>query len=209
MIVLRHQSGFTLLEMIVAMALSALVSMIGAMALGAGADFYARSGLRQHSHADMRAAERTLRTEWESRGSSVVLTPDGVEFDTTTPVTSMPLPGAARIRYQCQPDQKGRFTLTSQTLPAVGEFGRPTSAGAARVRANAGPDGGAQESPVVAGLTECGFAALQNRTDNAGRVTSAWVESWSSKERSPQLLRVKLVGELGDMPSMVFVARRK
>lgn len=207
MTVRRHQGGFTLLEMIVAMALSALVSMIGAMALSAGADFYARSGLRQHSHADMRAAERTLRTEWESRGSSVALTPDGVEFDSTTPVASMPLPGIARIRYQCQLDPNGRFTLTSQTLPATGLLGQSMSAGVARGKAKSEVDAVVHESTVAAGLTECGFAALQKSTDNAGRVTSAWVENWSSKERSPQLLRVKLIGELGEMPSMVFVAR--
>ena len=198
----RHQRGFTLLEMIVAMALSALVSLIGAMALGAGADFYARSGLRQHSHADIRAAERTMRIEWETRGSSIALAPDAIEFDTTTPVTMLTTPGVATIRYQCLSDGDGRFKLVSETKPLAPDPGRSAPAGSAN-----GP-GTPVAQVLITGLTACGFAALQNRVDQAGRVSTAWVDSWSSKDRSPQLMRVKLTGQFGDMPSMVFVAMR-
>ena len=84
----QSQGGFTLLEMVVALALSALVSLIGAMALGAGADFYTRSELRLRNHADLRATERLLRVEWASRTGNVQLTADAVEFDTATPVSS-------------------------------------------------------------------------------------------------------------------------
>jgi len=198
----RQQTGFTLLEMIVAMALSALVALIGATALGAGADFYARSGLRLHSHADIRAAERAMRTEWETRGSSVSLTADVIEFDTSTPVMRLPNPGVVSIRYQCQPDGEGRFKLVSENRPVVADPGRSARAGSAN-----GQDPGAVQT-LVAGLTECSFSALQNRVDEAGRASTAWVDTWSSRDRSPQLLRVKLAGQFGDIPSMVFVAMR-
>lgn len=200
----RHQTGFTLLEMIVAMALSALVALIGATALGAGADFYARSGLRLHSHADIRATERTMRIEWETRGSSITMASDVIEFDTTTPVTMLATPSVATIRYQCQSDGDGRFKLVSETKPLMADPGRSDPADSAN-----GPGPGTRMPQIlVTGLTECGFSALQNRVDQAGRVSTAWVDSWSSKDRSPQLMRLKLTGRFGDMPSMVFVAMR-
>ena len=199
----RHM-GFTLLEMIVAMALSALVALIGATALGAGADFYARSGLRLHSHADIRAAERAMRTEWETRGSSVSLAADVIEFDTATPVMMLSNPGVVNVRYQCQTDGEGHFKLVSETKPEVADPGPSARAGSAN-----GPGPGVRKARIlVSGLTECSFSALQNRVDAAGRTTTAWVDSWSSRDRSPQLMRVRLAGQFGDMPYMVFVAMR-
>lgn len=188
---LRFQSGFTLLEMMVAMALSALVSLIGAMALAAGADFYARSGLRQHSHDSLRAVERTMRLEWESRGSEVILRKDSIEFVTVTPVSASTATAIARVRYHCQRDAGDRFTLMGHVLPSVGTDQQEEAAGEA----------------MLAALTVCEFSALQNRTDDKGRVTSVWVPSWSGRDAPPRLMRAKLLGQHGDIPAMVFVAR--
>jgi prepilin-type N-terminal cleavage/methylation domain-containing protein len=196
---LHVQSGFTLLEMIVALTLSALVALIGALALGAGADFHARSTQRQQSGSALRAIERALRTEWESRAKSVSLTSGGIEFDTATPVASGLMPGIARVTYQCEGAPDGRFKLTSRTTPAPGASGQTVNPSDAQVKVDV----------WETGLTQCAFSVLQSRKDDRGRDMSAWVRSWSASDQPPQLMRAELTGDLGDLPALVFVARRE
>lgn len=189
--------------MIVAIALSALVSLIGAMALGASTDFYARSGTRLQGRADMRSAERMLQIEWESRSGKVVLTGDALEFMTTTSVGMLPLPGVARVRYQCQPGEDEKITLTNEVLPLPAPAGAPPEPVATANAASV-----ARVEPLVAGLSACAIEALRRVTDSKGRTTQVWVRQWSDKEDPPQLIRLQVLGDWGETPAAVFVARK-
>lgn len=205
----KAQSGFTLLEMIVAMVLSALVSMIGAMALGAGADFYARSGLRQHSYADLKAAERSLRTEWEARGATVALTPTTLEFDTTTPASVRALPGLTSVRYRCEEAGGGRFQLERQVKAVDAQWRSPETTDRANGLQSADRTQPMGPEVMSSALRGCGFAALSSKLSANGQSQPSWVDLWNAKDAPPQLLRLQLDSDLGALPAMVFVARKR
>ena len=56
-----QQTGFTLLELVVALAISALVALMGASAMSMALDFYQRNAQRSTARESIRAAERILR----------------------------------------------------------------------------------------------------------------------------------------------------
>ena len=207
---LQSQAGFTLLEMVVALALSSLVSLIGAMALAAGADFYTRSELRLHSHADLRAAERSLRVEWESRTGNVQLTGDAVEFDTATPVSGAIPPGLARVRYSCLSNSGLGFVLVHKTI-RIDVDEKKNVAGAQTLKSPMGESDIASPKPVelLKGLSVCRFSALSSRPSGYGKKIPVWLESWNTKDLPPQLLRLKLMSASGELPHIVFVAQRQ
>jgi prepilin-type N-terminal cleavage/methylation domain-containing protein len=204
----QSQTGFTLLEMVVALALSALVSLIGAMALSAGADFYMRSELRLQNHVDLRATERSLRVEWESRTGNVQLTGDAVEFDTATPVSSVFPPGVARVRYSCQPNGGLRTMLVHRTIRIVDDD-KGGGVGAKASKSPMGESDTVSPKPVelLKGLSVCKISALSSQPSLSGKNVPVWLESWNAKDLPPRLLRLKLVSASGELPHIVFVAQ--
>ena len=239
----RHQQnrrvncarGFTLLELIVALALSALVSLIGAMALGAGADFYSRHQQRLAQHADVKAAQRMLRVEWQARAKWVQVHSDSLEFDTTVPTSNPPQLGLGRVRYRCILGADGRFGLTREAGAGVGNpiggasvgpvqaasastgsavaaglaaaaLGTGGSAAAAQATSAAGPL--SEPEMLLGGLSICAFSALQMDENAKGKAPVRWVSDWLATNQPPRLVRVKWVGDGGDLPHTVFVAVR-
>lgn len=187
------QHGFTLLEMIVALALSALVAMIGAMALNGSIDSYTRSNVRRHSHEQLQATERALRLEWGNRGRSKVLLADNrIEFDANTPVLTTVRIGVARVRYRCEREENGNLRLRSEIItPQKAE---------------------SKTEPItetwMSGLKECEITALQRSTDDKGKASAQWVKVWSDKVAPPELIRLHVQGDWGPLPPMVFLTRK-
>ena len=62
--------------------------------------------------------------------------------------------------------------------------------------------------PLVVGLSACAIEALRRVTDSKGRTTQVWVRQWSDKEAPPELIRLQLLGDWGETPAAVFVARK-
>ena len=92
----RHRArGFTLLELIVALALSSLVALVGTAGLSMASDFYARPQARNPAREAVRAAERILQHEWQGRGLRVYADATVLEFDTLHP---WQLPTSSRSR---------------------------------------------------------------------------------------------------------------
>ena len=99
----RRAGGFTLLELVVAMALSALLALLGAQALSMALDHMRRSQAEQREQEDTRAALRVFAREWAAREGRVSAQ-GGTElaFDTREPIF-LQLPGpVARVRYRCE-----------------------------------------------------------------------------------------------------------
>ena len=190
------QRGFSLLEMIVALALSSLVAMIGAMALNGSIDSFTRSNARRHNHEQFQATERALRVEWSNRGRSrVLLAENAIEFDANTPVLPAPRAGVARVRYACEKAEDGSLRLRSEIVspkPAA-------SAAASTVPAS---------ETWIGNLRECEITAFQRTISEKGQVSAQWVKTWSDKIAPPELIRLNVQGEWGRVPPMVFLIHK-
>lgn len=193
------QRGFSLLEMIVALALSSLVAMIGAMALNGSIDSFTRSNARRHNHEQFQATERALRVEWSNRGRSrVLLAENAIEFDANTPVLPAPRAGVARVRYACEKAEDGSLRLRSEIVSP-----KPAASEAAK-NGQAVP---ASET-WISNLRECEITAFQRSISEKGQVTAQWVKTWSDKIAPPELIRLNVQGEAGRVPPMVFLIHK-
>lgn len=206
MTALKHQAGFTLFELIVAMALSALIALMGAAALSAGADFYQRARLILKEREDLRAAERILRTEWQARQPGVEASSGrDLEFGTDRPVFMAPLPGmVGRVGYRCDSTEAGFFRLVHVA------WSQPPN--------EAAPGPGATptrpareillEEVLLDRLRTCDLSLLQP-AEGAGSVDAQpaqWVSTWRRELPPPKVLRLQAVGPRGDLPAMAFAA---
>ena len=194
---LPAQRGFTLLELIVALAIASLVALMGASALSGMLDFQHRSAQRSEAREEVRAAERIIRHEWAGRGAAVRSDGKALEFDTAHPLSEVTAPiAAARVRLACETSEDGVLELSHALLPAD----TPARPGAARPAW--------QDRRVLAtGLQACAFSFLTQVPEADGKTHPKWVTQWDGKTQAPQLMRLALSGLRADMPPMVFAAR--
>ncbi|MFN9471963.1 type II secretion system protein J [Acidovorax sp.] len=197
------QAGFTLLELMVALAISAVVAVIGASAMSTALDFYGRNGDRARSREEVRGAERILRHEWTTRGIAVKGSATTLEFDTLHPVMGTPgaAPAIARVEYACE-TAEGSSTMTLvhrvRTLP-------PATAANTTARP---PTPTLLDTQVLAsGLRMCAFSYLTRLPNREGKPIPTWLAKWEQLRQPPDLLRMGLSGVRDDMPALVYKAR--
>ncbi len=213
----RRQQGFTLLELIVALALSALVAMVGTVALSMSSDFYARNHARAQARESVRAVERILRHEWAGRGLRVDSDGAMLEFDTVHPLqlpagaTSLPPPlPLARVRYRCEPPPptavagRGGWSLVYQV------FALPPPATMRNLMDNTPPPKTESSTPTVLAsqLQVCAFSFLLQSVNAQGQPEPRWVKRWDPTQPPPALLRLALSGLHSDVPPVVYTAER-
>ena len=129
----EQQTGFTLLELIVALAISSLVAVIGAAAMSSALDFYHRNAYRSAAREDVRAVERTIRYEWATRSKAVRSDGSMLEFETLFPVTGRASSGStlAHVRYACETSPNEGIVLTHRVsslptgVPRIGQRPQP------------------------------------------------------------------------------------
>lgn len=192
------QAGFTLLELIVALAVSALVALVGASALSGMLDFQHRSARRSDARADVRAAERIVRHEWASRAGVVRTDGSFLEFDTLYPYGAGPAaPVLARVRLACMPAADDQLQLL-HSVSALPEVAAPGASA---------PAPQWQDGQVLAsGLRSCAFSLLAQVRQPDGRTQPRWQAQWEGPD-APQLMRLALSGLRADMPAQVYAAR--
>lgn len=197
----RKNAGFTLIELIIALAISALIAVIGSAALSAAMDFYQRSQQRGTLREDTRAAQRILRHEWAGRGPQIRSDGSMLEFVTAFPVLSQNTPAQTigRVRWTCTDTGKQGTTLVRQVwaMPLGQLPGKGDSAKAL------------EESTLATQLQSCSFSFLGKRVDKMGNPETYWVTSWDDKTPAPHLMRFFLSGLRDDMPAVVYEARTK
>lgn len=196
------EGGFTLLELMVALAISAVVALIGASAMSTALDAYGRNGERARSREEVRGAERILRHEWTTRGMAVKGSATTLEFDTLHPVmgTTGAGPAIARVEYACE-TAEGASTMALvhrvRTLP-------PAAASAtARPQAPTLLD----TQVLATGLRMCAFSYLTRLPNREGKPIPTWLAKWEQPRQPPDLLRMGLSGVRDDMPALVYKAR--
>ncbi|SDM30671.1 type II secretion system protein J (GspJ) [Oryzisolibacter propanilivorax] len=196
-------AGFTLLELIIALAIASLVALIGASALSGMLDFRQRSAQRADARADVRAAERVLRHEWAARGKAVRSDGRSLEFDTLHPIGTgggAAQPALAHVRLACEIAPSGALELLHfiRFLPLDGAA--PSTQGPPRW----------QDRQVLAtGLRSCAFSFLARLRGADGQEHTRWQTRWEENQPAPQLMRLALSGLREDMPPVVYTARSK
>lgn len=224
----RHQRGFTLFELLIAMTLSSAVVLIGAMGLSAAIDFQERALARMRDHEAQRAAQRTLRLEWEGRaGGAFVARAGWLEFDSARAIFPLPLAGVQRVRYRCEADAVGRLALTHELLvpppgataapagtatPGAGASGAGAPPAAAGNAATAARGSGQalqvrHREILLADLQRCELSYLALPEAPGTRDKPRWQQAWDAPS-PPRLMRLQLAGRRGELPPHVVVARQ-
>lgn len=199
------QGGFTLFELIIAMALSAVLALMGAAALSAGADFYGRARRLMKEHESFRATERILRHEWLGRGAKIQASQGAqLSFETSQVAFLEEVRGVSFVRYRCESQGDGGFRLLHEAyqLPL-------NLAGAGSGTESSTPPPKLLLSEVLLErLTQCGFSLLGAMHGPDGKITPAWLTNWDETTPAPLLLRLKATGQRGDLPPWLFAARK-
>lgn len=196
----RAQTGFTLLELMVALAISAVVAVIGASAMSTALDFYGRNSDRARSREEVRGAERILRHEWTTRGIAVKGSATTLEFDTLHPVMGTPgaAPAIARVEYACETAEGGSTMVLVHRVKTL----------AVATTNNRQPAPTLLDTSVLAsGLRMCAFSFLTRMPNREGKPIPTWLAKWEQLRQPPDLLRLGLSGVRDDMPALVYRAR--
>lgn len=192
------QHGFTLLELIVALAISSLVALMGASALSGMLDFQHRSAQRGAAREDVRATERIVRHEWAGRGNRIRSDGQSLEFDTLYPVGGAPdAASLARVRLACETTPDGALELLHYVSAVAATGQAPTQQSTRWQKAQV----------LVTHLQTCAFAFLVQIREADGQVQPQWLSKWDEKNPAPQLMRLSLSGLGQDMPPVVYAAR--
>lgn len=197
----KSEAGFTLLELIVALAISSLVAMMGAAAMSTTLDFYQRNAHRSAAREDVRAIERTLRHEWATRGTTVRSDGSMLQFNTLHPVARRALPDLtlAQVQYACE-------TTPNEGLVLIHRISVPPAKGPNSVQRNQSPMH--EETRILATRLEaCAFSFLGSALGPGGQPQPRWIASWDEKTPAPELMRLVLSGVRADMPPVVYQAR--
>lgn len=198
----RAQAGFTLLELMVALAISAVVAVIGASAMSTALDFYGRNSDRARSRDEVRGAERILRHEWATRGMLVKGSATTLAFDTLHPVMGKPgaAPAIARVEYACE------TPADSSTMVLVHRV-RALTAATTTNNTSQQPPALLDTSVLASGLRMCAFSYLTRLPNREGKSIPTWLAKWEQLRQPPDLLRMGLSGIRDDMPAVVYRAR--
>lgn len=197
----EQQTGFTLLELIVALAISSLVAVIGAAAMSSALDFYHRNAYRSAAREDVRAVERAIRYEWATRSKAVRSDGSMLEFETLFPVTGRASSAStlAHVRYACETSPNEGIVLTHRVsslptgVPRIGQRTQPSALEETRVLATR--------------LQICAFSFLGEKPTAQGKPQPVWLSTWDEKTAAPALMRLSLSGLRDDMPPVVYQAR--
>lgn len=192
------QRGFTLLELVVALAISSLVTLVGASAMSMALDAYQRHADRSRNREDIRSAERILRHEWTARGQWARSDGASLEFITLHPLLREPQPDLmlALVRYACAPSAAAQGWEITRSVAVATAGGAAASA----------PPRWRETRLLASGLTHCAFSFLGEVRAPGGTLQPRWLTHWDPAHPAPQLMRLSL-SHSDRMPPVVYIAR--
>jgi prepilin-type N-terminal cleavage/methylation domain-containing protein len=193
--------GYTLIELLVAITLAAIVAAVGAAVLRAGINYHARATRQLAESEHLRAADRLLGREWSRRvEQDLVALSDRIEFRTDR-LYGAGAEGAARVRYLCSTSETGAMTLERELL-APGESSQQP---AAKLATGAGGSGWRvlHTEVLLPQLTACGFSYLRSQEGRDARF-ALWKGEPAQGQPVPRLLRLRLATERGDIAPLVY-----
>jgi prepilin-type N-terminal cleavage/methylation domain-containing protein len=200
----KAQAGFTLLELIIAMTLAALVVALGASILRMGVDFYHRSHEYIHQQQEMRGFLKLIRDELQgATKGSLALSGDATQLSFTT--DNMPIGigrgGQNKAMLECRPNAQGQIEL----IHRIQVKKTPDEAGAAPAKPTT-PEGDTpeyEEEALVHKLTQCAFSFLL-RGEKESASKAAWIDDWRERKDAPLAVRIQLTQTVGSLPPVVI-----
>ncbi len=199
------QGGFTLLEIVMAMAIAAAVALMGTSALSTASSYQQRSLTQAQHKAALHSAEHFLThllTQQRKllRATSrelVLLMPPSSQHggeEGSAPVLRLPV----QASLQCRPVANDRFDLLYWIEPMVR---RDVTTGRFMPEKSTMTDIPADAEVLLPGLAWCAFEyGLQPSEKEGGQ----WLSEWQALNRPPSLLRIHLENKLGQHPRLVF-----
>lgn len=197
----RGQQGFTLIEVIIAMTLAALVSTLGAGILRMGVDYYQRAQEHTRQQQEIRGFLRLIRQELQgaSKGAVVVTgREDQLFYSTDSVPVGANRRGLKRINLQCRENAPGKIELVHRI-----EIKPPAAS-------NAGSSGVAEqgiyeEEVLVHELTQCHFAfLLSEKPKDKAPTVGHWSEEFREGVDKPLALRIRLRTVKSELPAVVI-----
>lgn len=219
----RRAGGFTLLEVIIALALTSLVALLGAMLVRTATDHYARGNTFLDDQEQTRQIARLFKALGaglaDKQEESVVGQPFLLELTSDKLPLGMNLPGRQKLRLQCEQnteagDEAGdeaslRLVLRviDTTAPVPGARQASAVAGPAASQADATGKKEVFKAIEVLGknLKQCGFAYLRLASDKEGAAVGRWEEAWlETYGRRPLAIRLTVESARSAIPSFVI-----
>lgn len=209
------QRGFTLLELIIAMTLAALIVALGANILRMGMDFYRRSHAYIHQQQEVRGFLKLLRDELQGAspgGLALAGEPTRLNFITDNLPAGMGRGGRNSISLECRGNEQGKIDLVHRIQLRKTIEEKVGKSGESNKPSMAKPEPLAQgimqpefeEEKLVQQLSQCGFSFLLRSIDKKGRATAAWVDIWEEGRGLPLAVRVQLAPPAGNLPPVVI-----
>lgn len=216
----RRVVGFTLMELLVALAVSSLVALVGSALVSQGIGYFSRGEQRTTAFEQRRGVERIVRHEWRHRGASFRGDGQQVVFEASSTASPRVELGVAEVRYACERNAQGTalaLVREAQSLPSS-RFSPTQGPSAATPGASAParpsllvPEVRVTEREVLADrLRACRLAFLELKPDRQGKWVSRWVDEWPAGAPAPSLLRLDIEDvDTPRMPALVFEALRR
>lgn len=210
----KAQTGFTLLELIVAMTLAALVVALGASILRMGVDFYHRSHEYIHQQQEVRGFLKLMRDELQgATKGTLALSGDATQLSFTTDnmPTGMGRGGQNKAMLECRPNEQGQIELIHyiQVKNAPDDADKPQKIAAKPIQAKAKAQAESdtteyEEEPLVHKLNLCAFSFLLRNEEKDGAAKAVWVDDWREKKDAPLAVRIQLSLAAGSLPPVVI-----
>lgn len=222
---IRHgQAGFTLLEVIIAITLASLATLLGATVLRMGADFYERAHQYMREQQELRGTLRLLRQELQAVPKGVVgVRGNAQQIDLLSekPPASAGRNKATLVSIGCVDNGTGKFALVHLVRQ---EPGLPKGYAEALMKNELAmltgvpgsvqplapptmPLGGTNEpiyeqEILIPALTSCSFSYLAR--DEKMKI-AAWLDEWTMERTTvPLAVRLRIGTAKGLLPAVVI-----
>lgn len=217
------QKGFTLIELIIAITLAAMVVALGASILRMGMDFYRRAHEHIQQQQEIRGFLKLLRQELQgtTKGAPMSGQETWLDYYTSNVPVGLGRPGMQKVSLVCRENEQGQTDLVHRILqikpatgkPAEKQTEKPTekAAGKPPEKLPEKPAGEAalpaqpiyEEETLIRQLSQCTFSFLA-RDEKSPKPSAYWTEEWREGRGSPLAIRVRLATSRNDLPPVVI-----
>lgn len=193
-------AGFTLLEVIIALSLSSLVALLGALLVRTATDYYARGNAFLDQQEQTRHVLRLFNIVGPGlavAGAQFVGKADSLELMTDKLPLGLNLPGKQRVRLQCEAHEPGLRLVLRVIAPALDA--KPSLADDKRAETYL------FEKTLNDKLVECAFDYLRLDQEKDRAAVGRWEPEWLKDFKdAPKAVRLSLATPQYKSPPFVI-----